>query len=165
MKNRILITYATRTGTTIVVAAVIGEILRSRGFSIDLKAVKKRPLVEGYDAVIIGSAIHRGNWLPEAVEFVKNNQAKLSQIPTAIFTVQMWHRGDREARRQARAAYTASVWRMLTPVEEVSFKGNMNFSKLTFFDPVMVKTMEGQTKEGDFRDWNKIRRWAQIIFA
>ena len=51
----------------------------------------------------------RGNWLPEAVNFVKDNQVQLSRVPTAFFTVYMLNRGEDEASRQARQAYTAAA--------------------------------------------------------
>jgi menaquinone-dependent protoporphyrinogen oxidase len=77
MTNRILVTYATRAGSTVEVAAAIGETLRGSGFSVDVKPVKEKPSVEGYQAVVVGSAIRLGSWLPEAVNFVKNNQDRV----------------------------------------------------------------------------------------
>ena len=86
MSKHILIVYATRAGSTVEVAQVIGEVLGGRGFEVQIKSVKENPAVDGYQAVIIGSAIRMGNWLPEVVDFLRKNQPKLSQIPTAIFT-------------------------------------------------------------------------------
>jgi len=165
MNKRILITYATRAGSTIEVAAAIGEVLRSRGFEVDIKPVKENPCVESYQAVIMGSAIRMSNWLPEAVEFIKNNRWQLRQIPTAFFTVHMLNRDDSETSRQARQAYTASVRQMLKPVDEVFFEGSMDYSKLKFLDRTIAQAVEKQTnaKEGDFRDWTRIRAWAQIL--
>lgn len=49
--------------------------------------------MEGYQAVVVGSAVHRGQWLPEAVEFVKTNQEALGHMPVALFCVHITNRG------------------------------------------------------------------------
>ncbi len=109
MNKRILITYATRAGSTVEVAAAIGESLAQRGFAVEVIPVKENPNLANYQAVILGSAIRMGNWLPEAVEFVKKNQAHLSQMPTAFFTCHRLNTGDDETSRKAREAYTTLV--------------------------------------------------------
>jgi menaquinone-dependent protoporphyrinogen oxidase len=163
MDKRILITYATRAGSTIEVATAIGETLAKRGFSVEVKSAKEKPQVDGYQAVLVGSAIRMGSWLPEAVEFVKNNQVKLNRIPTALFTVHMLNTGEDDASRAARLAYLDTVRPLLKPVDEAYFAGKMDFSRLSFLDRFiagMVKAVEA-----DQRDWNKIRNWAPAIFA
>jgi menaquinone-dependent protoporphyrinogen oxidase len=166
MPNRILITYATRAGSTVEVAAAIGNVLARRGFSVDVKPVKEKPSVEGYQALVVGSAICMGSWLPEAVNFVKDNQAQLSRIPTTFFTVHMLNRGEDETSRQARQAYTAAVRQVLRPVDEAFFSGKMDYSRLSFLDRTIAKAVEKQTdsRPGDFRDWVIIRSWANELY-
>ena len=43
MNNRILVTYATRAGSTAEVAAAIAETLAARGYAVDVKPVKEKP--------------------------------------------------------------------------------------------------------------------------
>ena len=93
MTGKILITYATRADSTAKIAAVIGEELSKRGYVVEIVPVKNRPVVEGCAAVLIGSAIRMGNWLPEAVDFIKKNQAQLNALPTALFTVHIYWYG------------------------------------------------------------------------
>jgi menaquinone-dependent protoporphyrinogen oxidase len=85
MNNRVLIAYATYAGSTVEVAAAIGERLGAQGFAVDVKPVQDKPPIDGYQAVLIGSAVHRGHWLPEAIDFVKANQPALSHAPVALF--------------------------------------------------------------------------------
>jgi menaquinone-dependent protoporphyrinogen oxidase len=167
MSNRILVTYATRAGSTIEVAAAIGETLSGNGIMVDVRPVKERPSVQDYQAVVIGSAIRMGNWLPEAVNFVKDNQAPLSRVPTAFFSVHMLNRGEDEVSRQARQAYTAVVRQILTPVDEAFFSGKMDYNRLSFLDRTIAKAVEKQTnsRPGDFRDWERIRAWAQALLS
>ncbi len=81
MSKKILITYATKAGSTVEIAAFIGESLSKRGFAVDVKPVSEKPALDGYQAVLMGSAIRMGSWLPEAVDFVRQNQAALNSTP------------------------------------------------------------------------------------
>lgn len=73
MNKCILVNYATRAGSTAEIAAAIAETLSARGYAVDVKLVKEKPVLDGYIAVVPGSAIRMGNWLPEAVDVVKAN--------------------------------------------------------------------------------------------
>jgi len=165
MNNRILITYATRTGSTAEVAEAIGEVLASRGFVVDIKPMKEKPSLDRYNAVVLGSAIRLGSWVTEALDFIKENQARLNQIPTAIFTVHMLNTGDNESSRAARQAYINPVRQLITPEAEAFFAGNLDLAKLSFVDRVITKLVAAETgpKVGDFREWEKIRDWAHKV--
>lgn len=163
MNKRILITYATRAGSTVEVAAAIGETLAARGFEAEVKPIKEKPSLEGYQAVLVGSAIRMGNWLPEAVEFVKDNQTALNQMPVALFTVHMLNREDDEESRANRMAYLKDVRPLLKPVEEIFFAGRFDMSRLSFLDRMISKGVKAVDE--DCRDWDRIRGWAQTVFA
>jgi len=163
MNKRILVTYATRAGSTVEVATAIGETIAVRGFEIDIKSAKEKPSLEGYQAVLVGSAIRMGAWLPKAVEFVKNNQGALNQLPVALFTVHMLNREDDEASRANRLAYLKDVRPLLKPVDEIFFAGKFDMSRLSFLDRMISKAVK--VVDGDCRDWDKICGWAQTVFA
>ncbi|MBU1662861.1 MAG: flavodoxin domain-containing protein [Chloroflexi bacterium] len=163
MNKRILVTYATRAGSTVEVAAAIGETLSARGFVVDVKPVKDQPRLDGCQAVVMGSAIRMGQWLPEAVEFVKANQQALNRMPVALFTVHMLNIGDDEQSRTNRLAYLNTVRPLLQKADEVYFAGKMDFSRLSFLDRLISGMVKAQ--EGDRRDWDNIRNWAQTILA
>jgi menaquinone-dependent protoporphyrinogen oxidase len=161
MNNRVLVTYATRAGSTSEIAAAIGESLSQRGLSVDVKPVKGNPSLNGYQAIIMGSAIRMGNWLPEAVDFVKANQSALNVMPVALFTVHMLNTGEDETSHNARLAYLNSVRPLLNNAEETYFLGKMDFSRLSFLDRFISKMVKAV--ESDQRDWEKIRQWSKTI--
>lgn len=164
MDPKILITYATKAGSTVEIAAVIGESLSKRGFQVDVKPVSENPSPDGYQTVLMGSAIRMGSWLPEAVDFIRKNQTVLTQVPTSIFTVHMLNAGDDETSRAARQAYTAPVREILPSVNEVFFKGKLELKTLSFFDRLIAKAVETpDNPPGDFRDWNQIRDWSESL--
>ena len=163
MNKRVLVTYATRAGSTVEVAAAIAESLGSRGYAVDVKPVKEKPSLAGYSAVVMGSAIRMGAWLPEAVAFVKANQAALDGMPAALFTVHMLNTGDDEAGRTARLGYLNTVRPLLHGAEEVYFAGKFDFSRLSFLDRTIAKLVKAV--ESDSRDWAKIRGWVPAALA
>jgi len=157
LNNQILITYATRAGSTLEIAAVIGKSLCEQGWSVDVNTVKEKPSLDSYDSVIMGSAIRMGSWLPEAVEFVQNNQETLRNMPVALFSVHMLNTGDDEISRANRRAYLDKVRPLLNDPEEVYFEGNMDFSHLSFLDREIAKMVK--VEEADNRDWEEIQNW------
>jgi menaquinone-dependent protoporphyrinogen oxidase len=163
MNEHILITYATRAGSTAEVAAEIGKSLSQKGFLVDVKPVKEKPSLDGYSAVILGSAIRMGNWLPEAVDYIEAHQEKLNTLSKALFTVHMLNTGEDEASRSNRLAYLDQVRPFLKDAEEVYFEGVMDFSKLTFLDRMIAKMVKAV--EDDNRDWKKIRAWVPEVLA
>ncbi len=163
MDKSVLVTYATRAGSTAEIAAVIGETLAKRGFRVAVKSVKSQPTLDGYAAVILGSAIRMGSWLPEMVKFIEANQTALAALPTALFTVHMLNTGEDETSRAAREAYTAPVRAMLPNAPEVFFTGLMDFSRLSLLDRFISRMVKAI--ESDERDWEKIHTWATTILA
>ena len=159
---KILVAYATKAGSTAEVAAEIGRVVESKsGCKVDVHPVGKLKEVDGYDAVIIGSGIRAGKWLPEATKFVEKHRDALSQIPLAFFTVCLTLKDDTEENRRTVAAYLDPVREVVQPVEVGLFAGAMDYSKLPFILRLMMKAMKAP--QGDFRDWEAIRAWADSI--
>jgi menaquinone-dependent protoporphyrinogen oxidase len=164
-KKRILVAYATRTGSTVGVAAAIGETLGSRDFSVEVKPFNENPSIEGYQAVALGSAVNGGQWLPEAVDFVKNHQQVLQQIPVVLFSVHIMNLGDDEKSKDNRKAYLNAVRPLFHPVDEVFFAGmGSDPEKQSELIRWVYRTFK-IGPEGDCRDWEKIRTWSETVFS
>jgi menaquinone-dependent protoporphyrinogen oxidase len=162
MTKRVLVTYATRAGSTVGVADAIGAELKRRGLEVDIQPVTAEPALDKYEAVILGSAIRMGAWLPEMVEFIKTNQSVLQSRPVTLFTVHILNTGADETSHAARLAYLNSVRPFLNPVDEVFFAGRIDLESLSFVDRLMVKMVKSPI--GDFRDWDGIRAWSSAVF-
>ncbi|MBK7316822.1 flavodoxin domain-containing protein [Candidatus Villigracilis affinis] len=70
MNNKILVTYASRFGSTEGVAKSIGKTLAENGAKVDVLPMRDVKDLSPYDAVVAGSAVNGGAWLPEAMQFV-----------------------------------------------------------------------------------------------
>lgn len=161
MIKRILVAYATKHGSTVQVASTIGEALSARGYAVDVKPIKENPSTEGYQAVIIGSAVNGANWLPEAVQYVKDHQQALNQAPLALFCVHAMNVGDDERSKKNRLAYLNTVRPLVKARAEAWFTGKGMTEKdfNPFFRGIIKKLFSAG--EGDMRDWTKIRAWAE----
>ncbi len=100
MHTRILVAYATMFGSTAEIAEAIGAALRDDHTEVDVRGVLDVDDLRPYDAVVVGSAIYNGEWLPEAVRFVRLHQTVLRNMPVAYFAVCMLvHRPTPKLRR------------------------------------------------------------------
>ncbi len=161
MNTKILVAYATRAGSTAPIAQKIGQVLAQRGASVDVVPLKNVANLNGYGAVVLGSAVRIGQWLPEAVKFIEKNKSTLSGIPTAFFTVHLLNLGDDGTSRAARLAYLDSVRKLVSPQHEAFFAGVGDWKKVSFLEGLMGKAVKAP--EADLRDWGAIQAWAEEL--
>jgi menaquinone-dependent protoporphyrinogen oxidase len=159
MNNRILIAYATFADSTREVAMEIGKTLGERGFSVDVIPVLENPQVGDYQFVVIGSAVYGSSWRSEAIEFVKASQIALNRAPVAFFSVCLGGLTDDEAKR---SIVYDTVRPFVKPVAEILFAGRVDRRSASLFLPGWLARFFPTM---DFRDWNKIRSWAQTVFV
>jgi menaquinone-dependent protoporphyrinogen oxidase len=159
MNQRILVAYASKTGSTGEVAEAIGQTLAVNEAVVDVYPIEEVPNIQDYQVVIVGSAIRAGRWLKAATRFVETHQSYLSHIPTAYFTCCLTLREDTEQNRREALGYMDPVRSIVTPLAVGAFAGKLDYSKLSFLDGLMLKVMGGDA-EGDFRHWEAIRAWA-----
>lgn len=159
--NRILIAYATRSGTTSEVAGRIGSVLESHGFTVDVLPVKQVKNLEAYAAAVIGSAVRLDQWLPEATEFVKKHRRELGRIPTAFFSVCLTAADPNEERRKLMVHFSESACKFRPPDDQAFFAGRLELKRLPLLPRLMARGVK--VKEGDFRDWDSIRAWSESL--
>jgi len=87
MGDRILVAYAGRCGSTAEVAEAIGRTIADGKTAVDVQRVQDVTDLTRYRAVVLGSAVRVGKWLPEAMEFIKAHQSLLNRMPVAYFQV------------------------------------------------------------------------------
>jgi menaquinone-dependent protoporphyrinogen oxidase len=166
MTNRILVTYATRTGSTIGVAQAIAAVLTEHGAQVDVLPMPEVQDLTPYKAVVAGSAIQGKIWLPEAMQFIQTHRAALNSRPFAAFMVCM-------TMAMGNGRYYDQITNWLLPVRtlvktnsEGIFAGALDISKIpSFFDRVKFRlsVLFGVWQEGDHRDWNAIHAWADAL--
>ncbi|MDA8124866.1 MAG: flavodoxin domain-containing protein [Deltaproteobacteria bacterium] len=161
MNRKILVAYASRCGSTGGVAEAVGQILCTAETAVDVRLIKNVKDLAPYQAVIVGSAIRMGKWLPEAAEFVKKHQETLVRLPTAYFMVCMIIQEDTAPKRTEALAYLDPVRKETPGIQPAGigiFPGAVDYSKLSFLFKTVLKAKG--TPEGDFRNWPAVKAWA-----
>jgi menaquinone-dependent protoporphyrinogen oxidase len=166
MPNKILVAYASRTGTTTGVAEAIGKSLAEHGVEVDVQAMKDVSDLTSYKAAVIGSAIQNRQWLPEAMDFVRANRTALNAMPTAAFLVCMTLAMRRGDYRDQVSAWLDPVRLLVRPVSTGLFAGALNISKIPSAGDrfkFRLSVLFGVWSEGDHRDWKAIHAWAESL--
>ena len=166
MSSIILVTYASRTGSTAGVAEAIGKTLAESGAPVDVRPIQDVEDLTPYGAVVVGSAIQSAHWLPEAMRFVQSHQATLSHMPFATFTVCMTLALRNTQYHHVVADWVAPVRALAKPVSEGYFAGVLDIRKVPSFGNRLkfrLSVALGVWSEGDHRDWSAIRAWATSL--
>jgi len=161
MSKKILIVVASKAGSTAEIAKFMSDELNKAGANSVVQTLDKVQSLAGYDAVIVGSPIYMGKWLSEARDFVENNQQILKKVPTAYFLSCLALTDP--AKQKEVPNYLADQRKLVEPISEGRFAGKLDYSKLSFFNRMIIK-MVG-SKEGDYRDWKAIKQWTDDFYA
>lgn len=163
MNDRILVTYATRTGSTVGVAEAIGKTLAEGGALVDVRPMQDVKDLTPYWAVVAGSAIQNHKWLPEAMQFMQTHQKALADKTFAAFLVCLTMILKNVQPHLIAAEWMTPIRTLKQPISEGYFAGVLDISKIpSRFDRIAwrLSIMMGTWAEGDHRDWNAIRAWS-----
>jgi len=162
MQEKILVTYATRTGSTVAVAEEIAKVLRDLGAVVHALPMDEVVGVVGYTGVIVGSPIRVGKWLPEAVDFLKAYEKELNRVPTALFTMCMTLHEDTPENRELVAGYVEPLFGIVKPVAVGAFAGAVKPENMNLLEKFAMRMVKAPV--GDFRDWGAIHSWAADVY-
>jgi len=166
--KKVLVTYDTKHGATSIVAKKIFDTLcdnSSDNASIDLTFVENldADTIQDYDAIIIGSPIYIGKWLPGIKKLLKRHHEAIEALPFAFF-VTCTYIGDDTPERQAYAKenYVEKNLEKYTAVKPLDIGilgGQFEYAELYPFESFLMKL--AGFEEGDFIDDTKIEAWAK----
>jgi len=159
MATRILVAYASGSGSTAEVAEAIGAELRETNATVDVENVRNVVDLQPYGAVVLGSSIRAGRWLPEAVHFVRTYRSTLSQCAVAYFVTCLTMIEKTDENRRTVRSYLDPILQLapkIKPIDIALFAGSL--------DPQRLLSMQTDlAPQGDYRDWKQIRGWAARI--
>ena len=155
---RVLVTAASRHGSTEMIANEVVRGLRDRHIDTDFAAPEVVRSLLGYDAVIIGSAVYNGHWMKPAAAFVAGHRVELLEREVWLFSsgpvgtppVPATETPDTEEIASAVAARGHQ-----------SFPGVLDRAHLGRLERTMVKLVHAE--EGDFRDWDAVQEWTKSV--
>ena len=163
----VLVAYASALGSTREIAERIASRLPATAGGVECVNVEEVAAVSGYDAVVVGSAIHNQAWLPPAALFFTSRAPELAQRPVWAFSVGMADALPKPFRRRGAALQQERLTRILS--EEVPLRGHKLFSGVYEADqmpaPLRVLFRFTGGRFGDLRDWAAVDAWADQIAA
>ena len=158
--TKVLVTAASRHGSTAEIVAAIARTLRLHGIDADEVAPRDVVDLSAYDAVVLGSAVYAGRWLGPATSLVDRLNAQLTERPVWLFS--SGPIGEPPTPRET--PDLSGIAARTGAVEHRLFLGKLDRAELGLLERTMVRAV--RAPEGDYRDWADIDRWAaQIAYA
>ncbi len=164
MSASILVTYATRYGSTQEVAEAIAATLRERGITTDLAPMREVQALDQYSAVVLGAPLYMFRWHKDALHFLARHRSALTTRPVAVFALGPFHAEEKEfqeVQKQLDKVLAKFPW--LTPKTIAVSGGAFDPQKLTF--PYNLVPGLKKMAASDARDWAIIRAWANELAA
>ena len=155
---RVLVSAATRYGATAEIGQAIGEVLGEHGLEPAVVPPERVGGLDGFDAVVVGSAVYAGHWLKPARELVERHAGALAGRPVWLFS--SGPVGD-PPKPEEDPVDVADLLAVTGAREHCVFAGKLVRKQLSFPERAIVSAL--RVPEGDFRDWTEIRQWAAGI--
>lgn len=171
MKNKILVAYASKYGSTQEVAEAIVATLREEGFKVDIQPMKKVRSLEEYTMIVLGAPLYMGAWHKDARRFLSRHREALMERQISIFALGPFHAPYDEKEWQASQGMLEkdlAEFPGLAPVAVEIFGGKFEPAKLGFTDKLIVSMPASPLHKmpaSDLRDWTAIRAWANKLAA
>lgn len=164
MDSKILVAYASKYGATMEIAEKIGEVLCQAGLPAEVKPVDSVRDVDGYQAVILGSALYIGKWHKGAETFLKQHESSLAERAVWLFSSGPTGQGDplELIDGQRLPAGLQPLVERIRPREVAVFHGHINPHKMNWIEKWAIKSLV-KKPFGDFRDWEAITAWTKGI--
>lgn len=154
----VLVSVASRHGSTAELAIALANALEEEGVKATVLAPEAVASLEGYDAVVVGSAVYMGHWLEAARRFAERNAVALRERPVWLFS--SGPVGDPP--RPAEDPVDVAALVPLTGAREHRLlPGRLDRRDLGFSEKAIAVAV--RATEGDFRSWEDVRSWGRAI--
>lgn len=156
---RVLVAAASRHGATSGIAETIAWRLARAGLHTLAADADDVRTLAGWDAVVLGSGVYMGRWLPSARHVVEHLGDELRRRPVWLFS--SGPVGDPPEPAGERAFDASELVASSGAREHVLFAGRLDRDRLTLPERAVVRVVGAA--EGDFRDWDAVAAWADGI--
>jgi len=155
---KVLVTVASRHGSTSLIGDAIREELAATGVKAHLIDPELVTDISEYDAVVLGSAVYAGRWLKPARAFAKRFDAALTRKPVWLFSSGPVGEPPTPTRPAAEALELAQ---RLGARDHHVFEGRIERDLLGLGERFRIANLPS----GDFRPWVAITVWTRRIAA
>jgi menaquinone-dependent protoporphyrinogen oxidase len=155
---KVLITAASRHGSTAGIAQAIGAVLSSAGIETDVRPPDEVASVAPYDAVVLGSGVYAGRWLASAKKLVERDTAALAARPVWLFS--SGPLGD-PLKPDGEPPDVAPIREQTGAINHRLFAGKLDRRHLGLAEKAIVAVVHAP--DGDFRPWDDVADWSTTI--
>jgi menaquinone-dependent protoporphyrinogen oxidase len=155
----VLVTYASKHGSTQGIAEAIGRRLHERGVDAEVRPVREVKDLERYDTVVLGSAVYLGAWMKDATAFLDRHEETLRGVPLWLFSSGPTAEG--EGMDLAVSVKTQQRLGALGARDHHLFRAALDPKRLNILERAAIRAAKSPI--GDFRDWSDIEAWADSI--
>ncbi len=189
--SKILVTYATNSGSTGEVAGIVADELKKAGHFADVCEVNTVTELDSYDAVVVGAPMIFG-WHAAARRFVRDHRAELArkkiayfacamrltqpvdeQLPAVALTIDpnLASLPQKSGSLGIKERFTTTLHYLkpmmaaapeVKPLDVAFFNGKLEMFRLKWWQAAFVMIVV-QATAGDYRDWEVIKAWGQSL--
>jgi menaquinone-dependent protoporphyrinogen oxidase len=155
---RVLVTVASRHGGTREIGSAVADVLRGAGHDVAEVDPDDVDSLDGYDAVVLGSAVYVGRLAAALRELVDRLPAQLAARPVWLF----WSGPVGEPPLPASEPDDVAVVARRVRARDVAcFAGRLERAELGLAERALVAMIDAQP--GDFRDFAEVEAWAASV--
>ena len=156
---RVLIATASKHAGTAEIAARIGRVIGEHGHDVRVEEATEVHSVDDVDAVLLGSGVYVGHWLPAAVQLVERLETGLRARPVWLFS--SGPSGDPPKPDPAHSVDVSDLMVRTGARAHQVFSGRLDRHQLGFGEKLVLTAV--RAADGDFRDWDQIESWAGTV--
>jgi menaquinone-dependent protoporphyrinogen oxidase len=162
MEKKILVAFATKSGSTREIAEFITKTLQDKGVKAELKEMKTVKSVLEYDAFILGAPMYMFHIISDAHAFIKKNKKFLLEKKAAFFSLGPLNDAEKDW-KEVNEIFNKEMakYPWFTPVATEVFGGKLDPTTLQF--PYNLIPAMKNMPPSDLRDWEKIKAWTESL--
>jgi len=162
MEKKILVAFATKSGSTREIAEFITKTLQEKGVNAELQEMKSVKSVSEYDAFILGAPMYMFHVISDAHAFIKKNKKSLLEKKAAFFSLGPLNDAEKDW-KEVNEIFNKEMakYPWFTPVATEVFGGKLDPTTLQF--PYNLIPAMKNMPPSDLRDWEKIRSWTESL--
>ena len=154
---KVLVTAASKYGSTAEIARRIADVLSARGHDVDVEPADGAS-VAGHDVVVLGSAVYAGHWMPAAKNLVERAGPDLANRSVWLFSSGPV---GGPPKPEEDPVDVAPIVAATSARGHCVFAGRIDRDQLSFPEKAIVVAL--RVRSGDFRQWHEIEAWAGEI--
>lgn len=158
---RVLVSAASTHGATAEIGRGMAETLRRCGIDVDVAQPDHITDLHRYDGFVLGSAIYRGRWKPEAVTLLRNHSEVIRSRPCWLFSSGPVKEGMPS--EPLRSDEVASLMALSRARQHHLFGGRIDVARLS--TPERWLARWARVRSSDARSWADIERWTTRVAA